>query len=100
MERDPRPSDIFELIYRIAGAVGVDPQGLTLRELLAMHKGKRESLWAVASSQMALLANCHSTKRRWKPEDFNPVVEKAKPQKVMLNPQESVALLKKVFGLA
>jgi hypothetical protein len=54
---------------------GVAPDPFTLRELVWMAQGRREHDWTIASSQMALLANCHRDpkKRGYTPDDFNPL---------------------------
>jgi hypothetical protein len=65
-------------VYRLAGALGVDPDRLTLRELYWMAEGRNQQTWNVASAIMALLANCHRDpkKRPFLPGDFHPMVDR------------------------
>ena len=60
-----------------------------------MAHGKRAAEWKHTSSLMALLANCHSAKRKFIPAEFDPTVEKPKP--IMLDKKQSVDALLKAF---
>lgn len=69
---------------------------MTLRELVWMVGGKREHDWGIASSAMALLANCHRDPKRsaaFRPEDFNPCIER-KPETVVKVP---LTVLRDIF---
>jgi hypothetical protein len=70
--------DTEQLIFRIAGVMGIDPMPFTLRELVWMARGKREHDWSLASHVMALLAEINrDRKKRRRPfraEEFNPMV--------------------------
>lgn len=64
--------DIFATIYQLAGAVGVIPDTLTLRELVWLADGKRSESWSRLSTLMALIANfSFGNKKKWQPKDFN-----------------------------
>ena len=67
-------TDPWRLVYQIAGAVGVDPGPLTIRELVDMSEGKSRSLWAHTSAQLAMLANVNRRKgqRAIRPEELDP----------------------------
>lgn len=57
----------------IAGSIGVDPTGYTLRELLWMREGKDRHAWSVASEIIAVMANLWGKKgKRFCGRDFNP----------------------------
>lgn len=38
------------------------------------------SEWDAHSTLCALIANCHSSKKRFKPRDFNPLMRQNKPE--------------------
>ena len=48
--------------------------------------------WETTSLLCALVANCHSAKRKFKPRDFNPY---ERPTKPVLSGEEAVKWLKK-----
>lgn len=76
--------------------MGIDPNPLTLRQLLWMAHGVRQSSWGYLSHLMCLIANVNAAKgKRFKPADFNPMLQKAK--RVTLSPKESIEVLLKVF---
>jgi hypothetical protein len=45
-----------------------------------MAEAKRKADWDIASVNLALLANCHSAKKKFKPEDFNPFSQQNKTE--------------------
>ncbi|MBS3735534.1 MAG: hypothetical protein KGY99_11550, partial [Phycisphaerae bacterium] len=58
-----------------AGAAGIDPRELTLRELLDAADGRSRHDWQQTASVLAMLANCHRDPKKSKPfqpDDFNP----------------------------
>ena len=69
---------------------------MTLRQLYWMAHGSRQSGWGYLSHLMCLIANVNAAKgKRFKPSEFNPLLQKAK--QVTLSPQESIEVLLKVF---
>ena len=75
------------MIYELAGAVGVNPDPLTLRELLWMAEGRSGAEWARFSALMALTANIHRDPKHstaFAPGDFNPVTLNKRKQNIIL----------------
>ena len=62
------------MIYQIAGAIGVDPGPLTIRELLEMTEGRSRSLWGHTSAVIATILNVNRPKGKApiRPEAVNP----------------------------
>ena len=62
------------MIYQIAGAVGVDPGPLTIRELLEMSEGRSRSLWGHTSAIVATILNVNRSKGKApiRPDAVNP----------------------------
>ena len=58
---------VWQYIWQLAGKLGVDPSGLTLRELVWMFDGRRREAWTHTANVMALLANCHRSPKRLRP---------------------------------
>jgi hypothetical protein len=78
----------------LAGIVGIEPGGLTLRELLLMAEGRSRDNWAHTSAVLALVANVNRDPKKskaYKPADFNPHVRKAAKLKT------DIRVLKQVF---
>ncbi len=65
-----------------------------------MAEGRNENLWLVASAVMALLANCHRErkKRAFKPDDFNPMVDRTERADVIHVTPETVGDLREAFS--
>ena len=86
------------MIYQLAGAIGVDPGGLTLRELLWMSEGAGRDAWSRASNLMALLANINRDPKKskvFKPTDFNPYYAVKKDS--VLVTRENIGILREAF---
>lgn len=68
------PVDVERLVWRLAGAVGLDPRPFTLRELDLMADGRSEADWGPVSHVLCVLANKDRDPKRtpFKPSDFNP----------------------------
>jgi hypothetical protein len=77
----------------------MDPRPLSLRQLVLAVDGRQRHDWAIASAQMALLANCNRDPKRkpapFKPADFDPMIERPEPP--ALN-RENIRLLKAALG--
>lgn len=58
-------------MYEVAGVVGVDPDGLSLRELFWMHRGRERAEWDRTAQACAVMVNLWG-KRKVKPDVFNP----------------------------
>jgi hypothetical protein len=88
------------LIYQLAGAIGVDPANLTLKELLWMSEGRGKDVWARASNLMALIANCNRDPKKskvFKPSDFNPYyIGKVKEDSIVIT-TENVGIMREAF---
>ena len=85
-ERKPYdPYDLWKTVWRLAGGVGVDWRGLTLRQLWYMADGAQRGAWSIASAVMALIANCNrdskSHPRPFTPDEFSPFADKNKKKK-------------------
>ncbi len=52
-----RAEDTYELIWRTAGIVGVNPLPLTFRELYWMACGKQEVLWDLTNNLLVQIIN-------------------------------------------
>lgn len=78
----------------MAGIVGVDPNPLTLRELIWMADSKRRDAWSHTAATLSLIANVHrNPKKRSKtytPAEFHPFVETR-------NTKVGVGVLKDLF---
>jgi len=72
----------FSRVIEIAGAVGaLNYNDLTLYELLTLYKGKRSEDWARTSAVLALVYNINARHAK-SPCEFNPTIEREKPQAV------------------
>jgi hypothetical protein len=61
---EPQSRRAWRLVWELAGIVGVDPHGLTLRELCAMADGRLRERWNHTAAVLAMLANAHRDQRR------------------------------------
>ncbi len=88
-------------VWFLAGAVGVDPRELTLRQLLLMAEGHGRDAWGRLSVLLALTANAHRDPKKgraFKPADFNPFSQKGKePGEVVQVNRENIGLFKEAF---
>lgn len=85
------------MIWECAGIVGVDPGPFTLRQLSMMADGRAKLEWGIASSAMALLANCNRSSkgaRTFRPEDFNPLLQ---ARQIVHDTKEAFRLMKKLW---
>ena len=85
------------MIWEIAGIVGVNPEALTLRELLWMVNAKRREAWTHTSSVLATLANIHrdpkKKPRAFTSNDFNPMLQPSDSKPI----KADIQILKRVF---
>ena len=66
-------SESISAIYELAGAVGVNPEPYTFREIIWMYRGKGKDEWSRLSVVLATTANMNSSKgKRFTSSDFNP----------------------------
>ena len=75
------PRSLDDLILRLAGIAGVNPDPLTLRELAALADARGRFEWEQTASLMALIVNLMRDPKKNKPvkaEDFNPYTVKEK----------------------
>lgn len=56
-EREPTAEELWRDLWRMAGAVGVDPRGLTIGELSRMADGHSRAIWPPAAMICATVAN-------------------------------------------
>ena len=87
------------MIYRLAGIVGIDPDPFTLRELDYMSKARAELEWQQTSSVLSLIANVNRNPMRtgpFKPDDFNPTIERRPLPDVPITVLRDVFVDKKV----
>ena len=90
----------WQLIWQLAGILGVDPGPLTLRELVWMAEARIKQQWAHTASLMALLANAHRDPKKgraFKPADFDPTRKLAPSPAWRELPKADVSILKQVF---
>ena len=76
---------------------------LTLRQLIWMTEGRDRHTWSIASSLMALIANCHKEARgkSFEPDDFNPTLSKAeRNSKALLITDDNVDIMRGEFKRA
>ncbi len=79
--------------------VGIDPDPFTLRELDYMANARREMEWDTMSSVMSLIANVNRNPKRtgpFKPDDFNPTIERRPIPDVPITVLRDVFVDKKV----
>jgi hypothetical protein len=85
----------------LAGAIGIDPANLTLRELLWMSEGRGKDVWSRASNLMALIANCNRDPKKskvFKPSDFNPYCADTNKKEAVVLTKDNMNVLKKMLG--
>ena len=84
------------MIYQIAGAVGVDPGPLTIRELLEMTEGRSRSLWGHTSAIVATILNVNRPKGKAaiKPEAVNPWESKKPHERRIRITKDNITVLK------
>ena len=83
----------------MAGAVGVDPAPLTLRQLLWMAEGLGRERWGHTSLICAMFANAHRDPKRtrpFKPSDFDPYARQDRRERVVAG-EETLEMLKEAF---
>ena len=75
---------------------------MTLRQLLWMSDGRDRFAWSLASSLMALIANCHKSKgRALTAKDFNPTLTKEERMRdAILITDDNVEIMRDEFKLA
>ncbi len=85
----------------MAGAVGVDPRPLTVRELLWMAEGHGRDAWGRLSVLCALVGNAHRDPKRGRalrPSDFDPFWQKGRePGEVIEVNRETIGRLREAF---
>ena len=62
---------IWRFIFQLGGAVGVNPNDLTLRELLCMIDGRLPARYSVAAYHASVIVNLFSTDKAT-PNELNP----------------------------
>ena len=75
------PRSLDDLILRLAGIAGVNPDPLTLRELAALADARGRFEWEQTASLMALIVNLMRDPKKNKPvkaEEFQPVYRERK----------------------
>ena len=70
-------------MYEVAGMLGVDPNPLTLRELLWMLKGRNKIQWQHTSELLAMIHNAHFTERITA-QEINPYAEHREQPRIMV----------------
>jgi len=77
--------------------VGVNPNPLTLRELIWMVGARRQDQWSHTAAVLALTANVHRNPKKrskpYSPAEFHPLVER-KPVTIT---KTGIRVLKRVF---
>jgi hypothetical protein len=76
--------NLWRTIYELAGTCGLDPDNLTLRELVWAAESRSRQEWARSSLICAILANANRDPKSkpFTPDDFSPYKqEKPKPVK-------------------
>jgi len=77
--------------------VGVDPNPLTLRELIWMVGARRQDQWSHTAAVLALTANVHRNPKKrskpYSPAEFHPLVER----KLVTIAKTGIRVLKRVF---
>lgn len=77
--------------------MGVDPNPLTLRELIWMVGARRQDQWSHTAAVLALTANVHRNPKKrskpYSPAEFHPLVER-KPVTIS---KSGIRVLKRVF---
>lgn len=66
-----------------------------LYELVEYYKGRMTAEWDHTSLLCALIANCHSAKKKFKPKQFNPFMRTPKPE---LDGEQAKEWLRKQLG--
>tara|TARA_B100000809_G_scaffold225699_1_gene236842 strand:- start:385 stop:738 length:354 start_codon:yes stop_codon:yes gene_type:complete len=63
------------VLYEIAGAIGLDPGPLTMRQIYDMWHGNQRNAWDHTAFSAAILANCHRAKnaKAFSFEAFHPI---------------------------
>lgn len=72
-------------MWRLAGIAGINPRGITLRQLLHLASGRREHDWDLQSWWAAIYINLKLKKgaKRIQPNDINPLRRAEKKNKRM-----------------
>lgn len=87
------------MIYQLAGILGIDPAGLTLRELMWMADARRHHDWGQVSSMLAATYEVHRDPKRrrkpFQPSEFNPLLQR--PGRL---PKVTVSQLASMLGAA
>ena len=77
--------------------MGVDPNPLTLRELIWMVGARRQDQWSHTAAVLALTANVHRNPKKrskpYSPAEFHPLVDR-KPVTIS---KTGIRVLKRVF---
>ncbi len=86
------------MIWRLAGAVGVDPDPRTLRELAQMYEGRSRERWEHTSLVVATILNVNRAKGRAaiKPSAVNPWECGAGGRRIALR-RDNIGELKKLL---
>ncbi|HBO45785.1 MAG TPA: hypothetical protein DD670_18050, partial [Planctomycetaceae bacterium] len=86
----------WRLLWELAGVVGVDPGGLTLRELFWMAEGRDRNAWNHTAQLLAMIYNAHRAKtaRVMKPSQFHPL---GHDKETPVPKTKDLSILKEVF---
>jgi len=82
-----------------AGALGVDPLPLTLRQLLWMIEGHKRDAWMRTAWLCALIANCNRDPKKGRaftPADFYPGDEAHRDRAIRVD-RDGMAAMKRAF---
>lgn len=67
-----------------------------------MAEARRKDAWDHTSALLAMLANCNRDPKKrprpYRPADFHPLTERAKPVGLPLDDKNNLALLRDAFG--
>jgi hypothetical protein len=84
------PADAWELGFHLAGIVGVEPWGFTLRELVWLAEGRQHENWTHTASLMSLWAQIHHSDDSGEPAPtmytFHPFYKVPKPKPLEATP--------------
>jgi len=90
------------VIWQIAGAVGINPLPLTLRELVWMAESRNQSVWHPWAVYLSMFANVNRDKKKkpspFTPQEFMPGYQEVKKEPdYQLTTKETMTALKAVF---
>lgn len=88
------------LVDELAGILGINPNGFTLRQLIRMAEAKGRDAWNHTAALLATMININRPKGKTpiKADSLNPYARQNHINAMVINREEAVEVFKKIAG--